>query len=133
MRVFRSTITESHVQVNGVTVSTEILVGLLLGILIGVMSGVVALILIRTMAEATIQNLSSLVTITGEFFAIPLFMFGGQWAAGLWLQEQQLSNMLLPYVFTLTVLFVGIVSLPIYRLTLRLAAEMGESIGPSHD
>lgn len=110
--------------------SQGILIGMLLGIVIGVLSGVVTLALLKTMAEASIKNVASLVPVTTEVLAIPTFMFGGPWATTKLLGEVlKLDELLLPYVTALTTVFVLIVIVPMYKWILRLGIELGESAG----
>ena len=114
--------------------SQGILVGMLLGIVIGVLSGVVTLALLKTMAGASIKNVASLVPVTTQVLAIPTFMFGGPWATTRLLGEVlKLDELLLPYVTALTIVFVIIVILPMYKWILHLAIEMGESAGNSDE
>jgi len=85
------------------------------------------------MTEASIKDVTSLVPITAEFFAIPTFMFGGPWVLGEWLKLVPLDNLRLPYVAALTTVFVLIIVLPMYRWILRLATELGETAGQIGD
>lgn len=117
--------------------NTEIVVGLLVGIIIGLVSSVVAVILIKTMVDASNKSLSSLLKIIGQFLAIPVFMVGGPWASGVMLKQlitgPNLVDFVVGFLLTATPVFVGIVAFPIWKLTLRMATEIGESIGPSHE
>ena len=117
--------------------NTEIVIGLSLGILIGVVTGVVCVILIRTMVDARNKSLTSLLTIIGEFLAIPLFIVGGPWVTGELLtpllEGPGQKNFLAAYLATLTIVFVGIAIIPIGKLILRLATEIGESSGTTDE
>jgi len=115
-------------------VSQGIFIGMLLGIVIGVLSGVVTLALLKTMAEASINNVASLVPVTTEVLAIPTFMFGGPWATATLLDEAlELDELLLPYATVVTTVFVLIVIVPMYKWILRLSIELGESVDKSDD
>lgn len=113
------------------------MIGLFLGILIGVVTGVVGVILIRTMVDARDKNLTSLLTIIGEFLAIPLFIVGGPWLTGEllepMLEDPVEKNFLASYLMALTIVFVGITIIPISKMIFRLATEIGESSGPPHE
>ena len=91
------------------------------GILVGMLSGVVLLLLVRTASRATIDNVPSVVTITGQLLAIPGFVFGGAF-----LKDKLLST--LPtdaYVISLAVTFVLFVLPVLYGWLFRLARELG--------
>jgi hypothetical protein len=110
------------------------IVGVLLGIVIGLLSGVVLLALLKTMAEASIKDASSLITVTTEALAIPTFMFGGLGAATKLLGGVgRLDGFLLSYLTVLTTVFVAIVIVPLCKWILRLGIELGQLADKSNE
>jgi len=78
------------------------LIGICLGILIGLLSGSFFWWLVGTMWKASIKQSP---IIAGQLFAIPTFWFGAKWLSAPLLDPINRTEMLEPYIVTLTCIF----------------------------
>ena len=106
------------------------LIGIITGLLIGILTGIIFIILLRTAHGARIGNVSAVVTIVMQIAALPTFWFGGPWLTTTLLKGVDPAEMLNPYAMTLCITFVLLAGLPIIKLILQTAAELGREARP---
>jgi hypothetical protein len=91
------------------------MLGIAIGFLIGMITGTIFLVLLRTAHGAKITNISSVVAIVSELFAIPTFWFGGPWVATYLLKLVDLAEIINSYIVTLAIVFGCMIVVPIFK------------------
>jgi len=99
--------------------------GIFIGFLIGILSGTVTLVLLLTVSRAPIEKTKSIIAITSEFLAIPTFWFGGPWITTRLLETVNLTEMLNPYIVSLSFVYIAMLIYPMFRWISRVAEELG--------
>ena len=104
-------------------------VGLALGFLIGIISGTIFLLLLKTAVTASDKGASSIVTFTGQLFAIPTFWTGGPWLTSKLLEPVHVQELINPYVGSLAVTFCLFSLYPAARWIIQLGEDFGRRRG----
>jgi hypothetical protein len=97
-------------------------IGLFLGFLIGILSSIVVIVTFKFLAKES--NLKKISAAMAELLSLPTFWFGGPWVGTKILKNLNWELIIPYYLISLSVVFFVIVSIPLYRLVIRVSSEI---------
>lgn len=103
--------------------------GISIGILVGVISGLITLVVLKTLANASISNVKSILTLFGELTGLVAFLITANFLAKSNLFPDGVSDIRDSYLVSLTATIVLMMIYPVYRWIVKLGKELGESRG----